>query len=139
MFGIVPEGSRSFQSGTNMAPLVGRGHGPTRECPGRIGPGAQGPIGPAGQALGETLGRASRRGELAPHSSQVAAGPRLGGGARGQPANPLYKEGRGAPSPHTSSNPSRLVAALLSPSLPIARRRSPATETLHLLHHAVVL
>src|SRR4051812_22749997 len=114
LFGIVPEASRTFRSGNNVAPLAGRGRGPTRECPGRIGPGAQGPIGPAGQALGETLGRASRRGELAPHSSLVAAGPRLGGGGKGQPPTPLYKVGRGAPSPHTSSSPSRLAAALLS-------------------------
>src|SRR3954470_15717766 len=39
--------SRTFRSGTNVAPLVGRGHGPMRECPGRIGPGAQGPIRPS--------------------------------------------------------------------------------------------
>src|SRR3954470_19831027 len=77
MFGIVPEASRTFRSGTNVAPLVGRGRGPTRECPGRIGLGAQGPIGPAVQALGETLGRASRRGELPPTPPHVAAGPRV--------------------------------------------------------------
>src|SRR3954465_12874703 len=44
--GIVPEASRIFRKGTNVAPPSGRGHGPMRECPGRIGTGAQGPIGP---------------------------------------------------------------------------------------------
>src|SRR3954465_6110789 len=65
-----PEVSRTFRRGTNVVPPVGRGHGPMRECPGRIGPGAQGPIGPSRPKQGETLIRASRKGRvLAPRSS----------------------------------------------------------------------
>src|SRR4051812_22863316 len=76
------------------------------------------PIGPAGQALGETLGRASRRGgELAPHSSPLAAGPRLGGGARSSRASIYIKRG-GGHHPHTSSSIPSRPAALLSLSLP---------------------
>src|SRR3954466_1507526 len=45
----------------------------------------------------------------------------------------------GAHPSHTSSSSPSRHAALLSLSLPSACRRSPAAETLHRLHHAVVL
>src|SRR3954470_1881285 len=140
MFGIVPQASRTFRSGTNVAPLVGRGRGPTRECPGRIGPGAQGPIGPAVQALGETLGRDSRRGggNLPPTPSPWPPALGLEEG-QGPVAHPSIYRGMGRTTPpHLLLNPRR-PASLLSLFLQTARRRSPAAETLHHLHHAVVL
>src|SRR3954465_4927795 len=111
-----------------------------RECPGRIGPGAQGPIGPSQPIQGGTLIGASRRGEspCPPLLPPLAAGPRLGGGARAD-RPPLYIKRAGAPPPTPLLlNPSR-PAALLSLSLPTACRRSPAAETLHHLHRAVAL
>src|SRR4051812_36709157 len=97
-----------------------------RECPGRIGPGAQDPIGPSRPNPRETLGELLEGGgkTCPPLLPPLAAGLGLGGGERaGRP--PLYiKRARGAPSPYTSlSNPSR-PAALLSLSLPTACRRS---------------
>src|SRR4051812_41439753 len=111
-----------------------------RECPGRIGPGAQGPIGPSRPNLGETLGGASRRGgeDLSPTPPSLVAGLGLGGGVRAG-AHPSIYRGLGRTTPlHLLLNPSR-PAALLSLSLPTACRRSPAAETLHHLHRAVAL
>jgi len=63
----------------------------------------------------------------------------IGGGAKlGRPA-PHIRGGRGAASP---SPPTQTLAANCCPpslSLATARRRSPAAETLHHKHHAVVL
>src|SRR4051812_44030512 len=101
LIGIVPEASRTFRRGTNMVPPVGRGHGPMRECPGRIGPGAQGLIGPSRPNLGETLGGASRRGDyLPPTPPSLASGLGLGGGVRAG-AHPSIYRGLGSTPPHT--------------------------------------
>src|SRR4051812_39087776 len=102
-----------------MAPPAGRGHGPMRECPGRIGPGARGPIGPSRPNLGETLKGASRRegGNLPPTPPSLATGLGLGEGL-GLAPTPLYKEGWGR-TLHTP--PPQALAALLPSSLSPSR------------------
>src|SRR4051812_28224645 len=92
-----------------------------RECPGRIVPGAQGPIGPSRPNLGETLGGLLEGGETCPPLLPPwlpALG--LGGGARaGRP--PLYIKRAGGTPPHTP--PPQALAALLPSSLSPSRLR----------------
>src|SRR3954469_7218508 len=85
LISIVPEASRTFRRGTNVAPPAGRGHGPMRECPGRIGPGGQGPIGPSRPDLGQTLGKLLEGGTCPPLLPPWPPALGLGGRARAHP------------------------------------------------------
>src|SRR3954466_12795707 len=110
--------SRTFRKGTNVAPPSGRGHGPMRECPGRIGPGAQGPIGPSRSWISLNSFKLEigflDKGEFKSFKLEIGF---LDKGefklfkleigleeGQGLAAPPLYIEGWCAPSPHTPSS-----------------------------------